>query len=344
MRHWGVSILPCIPSPLAKADRRAVLGLFAGLALAGCMPPHETRLIVGSSAGGGNDDLARLFAKTLLRQTSERLTVENEGKAGGKLALDHLAASPVDGTTLGLLAPSFLYRMLQKEVGASWSLSSFGWIGGVSAERRVLVVNARSGIRTLDDLLGRKTPVTLAASSVASPNYIEPLIINQLLGTRLKPVPGYSGGARTLAVMSGEVDGMVTGFDSVGPLLDAPGNHILLRLNSLELPGKAPVPTLASMAKGPDAADLLDLIETSARIGQVFAMPPNPQAQALPLWTQRFHAVIEDPDFRREAGQRGMGLEATTGREIATALARLANPSGPTLEALSRVMAKGRAG
>jgi len=329
---------------LANADRRAVLALFTGLALAGCLPPHETHLIVGSSAGGGNDDLARLFAKTLLRQTSERLTVENEGKAGGKLALDHLAASPGDGTTLGLLAPSFLYRMLQKEVGASWSLSSFGWIGGVSAERRVLVFNAKSRIRTLDDLLNRKTPVTLAASSVASPNYIEPLIINQLLGTSLKPVPGYSGGARTLAVMSGEVDGLVAGSDSIGPILDAPGSQLVLRLNSLDLPAHPGVPTLSGLARGPDAVALLDLIETSARIGQVFALPPNPQDKALALWTRRFHAVIEDPDFRREASQRGMGLEATTGREIATALARLSNPSGPTLEALSRVMARGRAG
>ncbi len=331
-------------SPLANADRRGVLAILTGLALAGCLNSHETRLIVGSSAGGGNDDLARLFAATLLRQTGDRLTVENEGKAGGKLALDHLAAAAGDGTTLGLLAPSFLYRMLQKEVGASWSLSSFGWIGGVSAERRVLVVNGRSGITSLEDLLARKTPVTLAASSVASPNYVEPLIVNHLLGSHLKPVPGYSGGARTLAVMSGEVDGMVAGFESIGPILDAPGSHLVLRLNSLDLPGNAPIPTLASQAKGPDAAPLLDLIETSARIGQVFALPPNADPGALALWTQRFHAVIEDPAFRREAGQRGMGLEATTGREIAIALSRLANPTGPTLGALSRVMNAGRAG
>lgn len=327
-----------------NSNRRSVMASFAALAMAACLPPKDSHLIVGSSAGGGNDDLARLFAETLLRQSGVRLTVENQGKAGGRLALDHLAASRGDGSTLGLLAPSFLYRMLQKEAGASWSLASFGWIGGVSAERRVLVVNGRSGIRNLEDLHNRSRPVTLAAASVASPNYIEPLIVNQVLGTHLKPVPGYSGGARTLAVLSGEVDGIVAGFDSIGPILETPGSQILLRLNSLALPGHGEVPSLADLSKGPDARALLDLIETSARIGQVFALPPGPQPEALALWTRRFHEVIEDTTFREAAKQRGMSLEATTGREITTALARLSDHGGPTLAALSRVMAAGRSG
>lgn len=336
-----MSTLPCPKRLRVNSDRRTVMALFAGLALSGCLPQRQTTLIVGSAAGGGNDQLARLFARTLLRQTGLGLVVENEGKAGGRLALDHLAASRPDGSTLGLLPPSFLYRMMTGKAGASWNLTGFGWIGGVSAERRVLVVNARSGIRSVQDLIKSRTRVTLAASAVDSPNYVEPLIINALLGTRLKPVPGYSGGARSLAVLSGEVDGMVAGYDTIAPILATPGSRLLLRLNDLDLPDRSPVPTLASLARPGEGRALLDLIETSARIGQVFALPPDPQPGALDLWTRRFHAIIEDPQFRHEASQRGMSLEATTGREIAAALTRLADPAGPTLKALAPVMASG---
>lgn len=63
-------------------------------------PNKPVKLLVASTAGGGIDLLARMFAKHLSEQMGQQFVVENMGGAGGTIASGTLARAAPDGYTL----------------------------------------------------------------------------------------------------------------------------------------------------------------------------------------------------------------------------------------------------
>lgn len=67
-------------------------------------PGKPVRLLVPSTAGGGIDLLARMFAQRLSEQMGQPFVVENVGGAGGTIASGMLARAAPDGYTLSFQA------------------------------------------------------------------------------------------------------------------------------------------------------------------------------------------------------------------------------------------------
>src|SRR5437016_5109159 len=90
--------------------RRSLLVLGAGLPLAAARaqqtwPNKPIRLVVGYSAGGGNDLIARIVAGKLQDKLGQPIVVDNKPGAQGIVAAEIVAKAPADGYTL-LVAPS----------------------------------------------------------------------------------------------------------------------------------------------------------------------------------------------------------------------------------------------
>ncbi|MDO8801739.1 tripartite tricarboxylate transporter substrate-binding protein [Phenylobacterium sp.] len=328
--------------PIEKVTRRAALALVAASSLAACAPGRSARpvrLIIGTAAGGGNDGFSRLLAQHLQRLTGLTVQAENEGRAGGRLAASRLLSGPADGSMIAFLPTPLIYENLLAPANEALNLTQFRWLGGIGADRRVLVVNRQSGVTAFDQLLTRTRPLIVAASSTSSSSYVEPRIVSLLTGARLKPVPGYNGGARNLAVLSGEADGVIGDLASLDPILQTPGAKVLLRLNDMTEPASATAPGLAGLARGPDAEALLSLIAATAALGRMFALPPGTPAGILAAWRSRLDQAVADPEFRTAATARGFALEHIPGAEVEATLRRLFAPSSPVGPALRRAMA-----
>ena len=68
--------------------------------MAQTLPNGPIRIIVGFSAGGGTDILARVMAQKLTALWNAPVLVENKAGAAGMIAADYVAKQPGDGTTL----------------------------------------------------------------------------------------------------------------------------------------------------------------------------------------------------------------------------------------------------
>jgi tripartite-type tricarboxylate transporter receptor subunit TctC len=98
-----------------KAERRKFLSLATGaaalpavcrVARAQAYPVRPVRIIVGQTAGGGQDIVARLLGQWLSERLGQQFIVENRPGAGGNIGAEAAVRAPADGHTLLLVVPS----------------------------------------------------------------------------------------------------------------------------------------------------------------------------------------------------------------------------------------------
>ncbi|HEX9590535.1 MAG TPA: tripartite tricarboxylate transporter substrate-binding protein, partial [Bradyrhizobium sp.] len=63
-------------------------------------PTRPVHIIVGFSAGGGNDIIARIFGQKLSESLGQPVIVENKPGGGAIVATEYVAKSAPDGYTL----------------------------------------------------------------------------------------------------------------------------------------------------------------------------------------------------------------------------------------------------
>ncbi len=159
-------------------------------------PPNAIRFIQGNHLGTSYDRYGRVFISALtMSRPSMRIVVEPNSRAAGRLAARQLADAPPDGGTIGSFPTALAYAELLGDDGVAFELAKLGWIGSFNVEPRLLVVSARLGVASLDELRARPLAVAVGADTTTSVGAREPLLLNSLLGMRLRPVMGYSSPA-----------------------------------------------------------------------------------------------------------------------------------------------------
>src|SRR3954447_26113211 len=129
------------------------LALAAGSALAQSWPDKPLRIMVGASAGGGTDILARMLADKFAPDFKQSVVVENRPGASNTIAADIAAHATPDGATLLLatntgqvIAPHLMKLKFDP-------LKDLQPVGLVAVMPNVLVVSAASPYKSVKELL-----------------------------------------------------------------------------------------------------------------------------------------------------------------------------------------------
>lgn len=135
---------PTIPHPRRLALRAATILGLAGLlaapmAWAQKYPDKPIRLIVGYSAGGGVDAVARLLSARLPAVLGQQVLVENRTGATGLIAADFVAKAPADGYTLMMGDSALLIAKLLQPKIAIDPLTSFKPVAGAFVSPLMIV-------------------------------------------------------------------------------------------------------------------------------------------------------------------------------------------------------------
>src|SRR5262249_55257285 len=164
--------------------------------------------------------------------------------------------------------------------------------------------------RNVDDL--RSNPVRMGATTSSADNSVLPLIVNQVLRTRMQVVTGYIGQNEiNLAVERGEVQGNNTGLSNVtvnkADWLRDGKVRILLQLGTDRLAALPDVPTALELA--PTEADraLLRFYAVKFNMARPLFAPPEVPAERLAALRAAFDTTMKDPQYLEEA--RRIGLE-----------------------------------
>jgi tripartite-type tricarboxylate transporter receptor subunit TctC len=207
---------------MRTTTRRTVLASAAALAA----QPHaaraqtgQTRILVGSAPGGGQDVIARLIAQKLSEVPLGQVIIENRPGVSGLLAADLLAKAPADGTAL-MVATQTVYAVApQLYKGATFNAErDVAGVAMLGFNPFALVVHPTFPAKTLKELvdLAQAKPATLSFGSggVGSTPHMVAELLQLNAGIKLVHVP-YRGEAPAVAdVMSNQL-GMAFGNISV---------------------------------------------------------------------------------------------------------------------------------
>lgn len=228
-----------------------VLGWFAAASssLADVYPTRPIRLVVGYSAGGATDQIARLMGQKLSEALGQPVLIENRPGAGASIASEAVAKSAPDGytifmSTIANTINTSLYPALPFDFARD-----FAPITLVATIPNVLVVNPGVAAKDLKEFiaLAKSKPgeINFASSGSGSSIHLSGELFNLVAGVKLVHVP-YKGSAPAMTdLLGGQVQSMFDNMPSALPHIKA-GKLRALGLTSAVRSAAAPnIPTLA---------------------------------------------------------------------------------------------------
>jgi len=281
------------------------------------------RLVVGSDVSGEYDATARLLARHLPNHVPGHpsIIVQNMPGASGIKSANYLyAIAPRDGTTLATFNKSTPLAEVTRMSNANYKSAEFNWLGSLTHSNSLVVVAARTGIKTLHDATLRE--VTIGSIGAGGTMSLYPLILDHALGAKFKLVQGYAGGQLVdLAMERGEVDGRgtYTWADMKATRPDWISNktvNILVQFGLEREPDLPDIPLPVELGRDDDQRAALAFLSSDIPIGKSFVLPPQVPPERVALMRRAFMESMKDAELLADAKASGIEIKPIAGVEL----------------------------
>jgi tripartite-type tricarboxylate transporter receptor subunit TctC len=191
----------------------------AALAQGDAWPTRPVRVVVGFTAGGTTDIIARLVGNKLSEAWNQSVAIDNRPGAGGNIGSTIVAKAPPDGYTLlvGSVGPLAVNASLYKDMPYN-ALTDFAPIVLIATVQNVLVVPPDLPVRSVKDLveLARARPGQLNFASTGSGTsaHLSGELLKQMAKIDMVHVP-YRGAVGLNDLLGGRIQLMFATIPSV---------------------------------------------------------------------------------------------------------------------------------
>ncbi|MBA7484058.1 hypothetical protein ES707_19581 [subsurface metagenome] len=266
--------------------------MMATEALAQKYPSRPVKVMVGFSAGGPVDVVARIIGDRLSNKLGQPFVVENRAGANGMIAAEGVARADADGYTM--LACNSSTITLNKTL-----FKDIRYDPQVDFAPLTTVNPKTANIKTVADLVAaaKAAPGALAYGSGGNGNlaHLAMELLSQKAGIKMIHVPYRGGSAAEVGILAQEVLAVFDPLSAV-PLVKA-GKLRALAVSSAErLPALPDVPTVAEA--GYPGFDI------SFWVG--FFMPKATPAPILETLHREIVAAAKDPTAEEKLGSQGV--------------------------------------
>jgi tripartite-type tricarboxylate transporter receptor subunit TctC len=187
-------------------------------------PVRPIRLIVGSSAGGGGDGVARVVAAKLSPLLGQQVVVDNRPGAAGNIGTEMVARAAPDGYTLlfvytGHVINPALFKKLPFD-----PLRDFSPVGRIGYNNSALVVNPTLPVHSVKELIAfaKARPGKLTAGAIpGGSQHLATEMLKIQAGVDILYVPYKGNGPANTDLLSGQLDLMFNTLQLVAPLAKA---------------------------------------------------------------------------------------------------------------------------
>ncbi|MGQ2994212.1 Bug family tripartite tricarboxylate transporter substrate binding protein [Variovorax sp.] len=295
-------------TPTILRRRRQALRAATALGLAGLLaapvawaqkyPDKPIRLIVGYSAGGGVDAVARLLSARLPAVLGQQVLVENRTGATGLIAADFVAKAPPDGYTLMMGDSALLIAKLLQPKIAIDPLTSFKPVAGAFVSPLMIVTGndfpAKTPAEFVAQLKANPGRFSFATSGVGTVQHLGFEMLKQSTGSFVVHVP-YRGAAQIVPdVIGGQVPIGVVSATAAMAQSKAGKLRAVALMNSAKLEGAESIAPLADALPGFDVAPRIFVLAPAGT--------PN---EIVDRFSAAVKTVLDAPDAGAAAAAQG---------------------------------------
>jgi tripartite-type tricarboxylate transporter receptor subunit TctC len=258
-------------------------------------------LIVGFTAGGGSDILARLTGQWLSERLGQPFVVENRTGAGSNIATEIVVNSPADGYTLllattGNAVNATLYEKLDFNF-----IRDIAPVAGLLRAHNVMLVNPTVPAKTVAEFIAyaRANPakVNMGSGGNGGPVHMAGELFKMMAGVNLVHVP-YRGEALALTdLLGGQVQVV---FGSI------PSSIGDIRGGTLRPLAATTATRAETLPDVPPLADFVPGYEMSTWYG--IGAPRKAPAEVIDKLNAEINAALADPKFKARLADLG-GME-----------------------------------
>jgi tripartite-type tricarboxylate transporter receptor subunit TctC len=278
-------------------------------------PSKPIRIVVGYSAGGGNDIIVRVMAPELSKGLGQPVVVENKPGAQSIIAAELVAKSPPDGYTIfmGPSGPMTINPATYSKLPYD-AQKDFAPISMICAFPLIVVADPKLGINDLKALIdyAKKNPGKANYASSAGVFQVTTELFKQKTGANFQLIPYKGSGESVQAVISGQVTmTIVDPAPAAGPIKAGTVKALAVTTEKRH-PSWPDVPTMAE-------AGIPDMV---VPVWTAFFAPARTPQAIVARWQKEVARVVRTPEVRERFAAMGLEPVGGTPEELARAVAR----------------------
>jgi len=323
MALGGCALLWACAAFAQTSDGDAVAAFYRGKTIA---------IYIGSPVGGGYDGYARLLARHLGRfiPGHPAIVPQNMPGAGSNKAAGYVyTQAPRDGTAIGAIQPGALLAQLLTDQSVQQDARKLTYLGTANSDVYLCLVRADAPVKSFAETFTHE--VLLGAAAEGTTLRDMPVMLDNVLGTKLRMVTGYAGSHEvTLAIEKGEVQGMCgMGYVSLSvehPDWVASGKvRVLAQEDMKGHPdlNRMGVPRTIDFAKTEEERQVMELFYSQNVFGRPYVLPPGVPAERVKALRTAFMAALADKDLLADAGRMHFEVGAISGEDVQAMVERI---------------------
>jgi tripartite-type tricarboxylate transporter receptor subunit TctC len=274
--------------------------------------------VVATKPGGGYDAYARMIGRYMQKYIpGATIIIKNTPGAGHIIGANDVYRAKPDGLTMGTFSTGLIYSQIVGLEGIKFDLNKYSWIGKASSEHRVLIVSAKSPIKTIKDFIDSKEPVKMGSSGVGTADHNETLIIADALGAKVNVIAGFGGQEAEMSMLRGELTGLIGSYSSLSAFIKGKECRVLLQIARTKHKELPDVPLAMDQKLSDRGKKLVALVSGIAELWRLTAAPPNVPAEKLEVIRTAYRKALTDPELLKEAAKMEAGIDPSFGEDVA---------------------------
>jgi tripartite-type tricarboxylate transporter receptor subunit TctC len=290
-----------------KLPRRKFLHLAAGAgalpavlrtAKAQAYPSRPVRIIVGFTAGGAQDILARLIGQWLSERLGQTFIVENRPSGGGNIGAEAVVRAPADGYTLLLVGPpNAINATLYPKLSYNF-IRDIAPVAAISREPNVMVVHPSLPARTVSEFIAyaraNRGNINMGSSGNGTGPHLSGELFKMMTGLDMTHVP-YRGASPALTdLLGGRLQVIFSSMPSAIGYIRAGKLRALAVTTAARSPALPDVPILADFVPGYEASSVYGL-----------GAPKDTPAEIIDRLNKEISAGLADPKIEMRLAALG---------------------------------------
>jgi tripartite-type tricarboxylate transporter receptor subunit TctC len=176
-------------------------------------PSKPVRVVVVFPPGGATDIVARIVFQKVGEQVNQQFIIDNRTGASGMIGAALVAKSPPDGYTLMVYSQTFINNLhLYRK--APYALNDFAGVATLTRIVGMLAVHPSMPVRTTKEFIAlakaRPNEILYGTAGSGAYQHLATSTFANMAGIKLNHVPFRGGAPAVIALLSGEVQTILT--------------------------------------------------------------------------------------------------------------------------------------